>query len=240
MEGLAMFEWNIVLSVVQLALVGFSAYLLLLGKKAVETGTETAAEKIAEAVVKKVEWPAELARELQKTRGVERQELRFKSYGLLWKELRPLALYSGEALDAERARKLAAALSSWYFSECGGLMLTTHVRSYYFALQDLLHVASSTPGWLAERSADEPKPLFRKVLEAKSPVALDVFNYFERADFQTWAKVSADHGKAWRSGVREVAASWGGLKAAEHFAVLQQVGSILRTSMTNDVESRLP
>jgi hypothetical protein len=74
---------NEALNILTLGLVGVGAYLLVAAKAAVKT----AAEEGARAAVARIQWPAELARELQKTRGVERQELRYRSYGRLWGRL---------------------------------------------------------------------------------------------------------------------------------------------------------
>jgi hypothetical protein len=83
----------------------------------------------------KTYWPVELGQELEKSRGVERQELRFKSYGELWKKLRPLAIYSDKPVNRANFGELTEDLSDWYFSECGGMFLLPHVRDFYFALQ---------------------------------------------------------------------------------------------------------
>ena len=71
-----------------------------------------------------MEWPAQLTRTLEKTRGVERQELRFRCYGVLWKELRPLAILRSHTADKETVGELSNKLTGWYFSKYGGLLLT--------------------------------------------------------------------------------------------------------------------
>ena len=45
--------------------------------------------------------------------------------------------------------------------------------------------------------------------------------------------------RAWRKDVAKLAEAWPELNGEERFAVLQQVASVLRTGLTNDVESRL-
>jgi hypothetical protein len=87
-----MTDLNVILQLVRLLLLGFGGYLLTLFKTATEAAVKTSAEEGAKAAIRELQWPAELARELQKSRGMERQELRFKSYGALWRELRPLAI----------------------------------------------------------------------------------------------------------------------------------------------------
>jgi hypothetical protein len=175
----------------------------------------------------------------KKVRGVERQELRFKSYGALWKKLRPLAIYDREKIDLKSVQQLSLDLSDWYFSECGGLFLTVQVRDFYFALQDLLREVSRIEDWVAERSLEDERELVRTVLKNKNSKALDVFEYFTARDFRDWHDNAGALAANWRSSIREIAKDWNGLKPHERFAVLQQVGSLLRTSLTNDTESRL-
>jgi hypothetical protein len=96
---------------------GLGAYVLLLLRTGSQAAVKATAEEAAKSVLRQVTWPAELARELQKSRGLERQELRFKSYGALWKELRPLAIYDENRIDSNAVRDLSSKLSDWYFSE---------------------------------------------------------------------------------------------------------------------------
>ncbi len=231
---------NTILNGLILVLLAGGGYLLSLVKTAAETAVKTSAEKGAEAAIQKLQWPAELARELQKTRGVERQELRFKSYGSLWKELRPLAIYDSTPLNHQSLSDLSMRLSDWYFSDCGGLLMTQHVRDFYFSLQDLLRetLAISTD-LKVDRSSEDQKELFRNVLQNSMDAPMSVFTYFEKGDFDDWQKKAVDHGKTWKDGIKKVAAGWTGLTPVQRFAMLQQVGSILRTSLTNDMESRL-
>src|SRR5712691_1375298 len=134
-----------ILSAITLALLaGFVTF----GKAGVEAAAKTGAEN----AVKDLHWARALAQELEKTRGIERQESRFKSYGGLWKELRPLAIYDPDIVDRLTAEALSKKLSDWYFSESGGFLLTQPVRHFYFALQDLLRVIAKSDDWTADRS----------------------------------------------------------------------------------------
>jgi hypothetical protein len=54
-------------------------------------------------------------------------------------------------------------LTTWYFSEKGGLMLTSHNRDLYFALQDLVEAVGSKPEWQAKRIR-KPKEAFQAVV----------------------------------------------------------------------------
>jgi hypothetical protein len=98
------------------------------------SGVEQAAKDQATEIVSQVNRLAVLSRKLEETRGTERQELRFTSYGQLWAEMRPLAIYDDSPIDQHTMEKMSKKLSDWYFSETGGLMLTKHNRDLYFAL----------------------------------------------------------------------------------------------------------
>ena len=239
-----MLDLNAILNLLMLVLLVLGGYGLFLLRTATEAAVKTSAEEAAKATIQQLQWPAELARELQKTRGVERQELRFKSYGALWKELRPLAIYDAKVINKKAVGDLSSKLSNWYFSECGGLLLTPQARDFYFALQDLLRATSRVPEeWDADRSKEsegDQKLIFRAVLTARSAdEAVSVLDYFSTGAFEDWQNEATDLGKKWREGIKDVAAAWNELDEGQRFATLQQVGSILRTSLVNDLESRL-
>jgi hypothetical protein len=235
-----MADFNAILNLLTVVLLALGGY----GLMATRAAVKTSAEEAAKAAIRQLQWPLELARELQKTRGVERQELRFKSYGALWKELRPLAIYDATAINKKAVGDLSSKLSDWYFSACGGLLLTPQARDFYFALQDLLRATSSIPEeWSVARSK-EPEGAynrtFRTVLEARNAhEAISVLDYFSEAKFETWQERASDLGKKWRAGIADVAAAWDQLDEGQRFASLQQVGSKLRTSLVTDLESRL-
>jgi hypothetical protein len=237
-------NWNAIVDILTLALLALGGYGLVLLKAGTEAAVKTSAEEAAKATIQQLRWPAELARELQKTRGVERQELRFKGYGALWKELRPLAIYDATVIDRKVVGDLSSKLSDWYFTEYGGLMLTPQARDFYFALQDLLRAASSAPeDWDADRAGESEgsqKRTVRAVLTARGAgSAVDVLDYISVGSFADWEDRAAGLAKAWRDGINVVAGAWKELDRKERFAVLQQVGSILRTSLVNDLESRV-
>jgi hypothetical protein len=121
-----------VLEVVTLIAVAVGGYFVKTGKDAVASAANAAAEEGAKAGVKAINWPRELAQELEKTRGTERQERRFDAYSALWKKLRRLALYDQAVPDPTSMGELSRSLSDWYFIEAGGLMLTTQAREFYF------------------------------------------------------------------------------------------------------------
>jgi hypothetical protein len=215
---------------------------------ALKTGTDaaikTTAEEAAKATIRELQWPLELARELEKTRGVERQELRYKSYGALWARLRPLAIYDTKALDKRVVGVLSLELTDWYFSTEGGLLLTPQSRDFYFALQDLLQTITRIPGeWEAVRSADiegTQEDLLREVLEKRQAVeAIAVLDYFKGEMLGDWQSKATQLGKNWGKEIKKVAADWSELDERERFATLQQVGSKLRSALVTDLESRL-
>ena len=239
-----MIDWPAVSGFVVSALLAVGAYALYLLKKATEASITKAAEQGALEAIKTLRWPAELGRELQKGRGLERQELRFKSYAALWKQLRPLAIYDTAPIARTGARDLSSKLSDWYFSDSGGLLLTRQSRDFYFALQDLLGIVSRSPDdWVAERTPGAEGTLrkeFRSLLEARSAAgALAALSYVEQEHFDDWPEAAPAHAEAWRADVRALADHWQELSSSERFTALQQTGSLLRTCMVNDLESRV-
>ena len=244
-----MLDLHAILDIVTTVLLAIAGYGLFLLRTGTEAAVKTTAEETARATIEQLKWPGELARELQKTRGVERQELRFKSYGTLWQQLRPLAIYDATVINRGAAGKLSTKLSDWYFSENGGLLLTPQARNFYFALQDLLRTTSRFPeDWSADRSEDYEgahKNIFQEdvlLAQRNDPAvngAISTFDYFSAGAFEDWREKAADHGKQWREGIDRIAAGWDQLNERQRFATLQQVGSILRTCLVNDLESRL-
>ena len=233
--------WNIVLNAVTLAALGAVSLVVGLSRTAVQKAVETSAEEGVRTAIRNVNWPQELRQELEKSRGVERQELRFKSYGTLWSRLRPLAIYSKDKVDRASMARLSNSLSEWYFSECGGMLVTSHVREFYFALQDLAHAVGDAPDdWQSERSSDDQKGRFESILKRLELTdALEVVAKLSQADRADWPAVTAADGERWRTAAQTLAGRWPEFDERERFVVLQQVGSVLRTNLAHDVESRL-
>ena len=231
------------LQILTLILLSAGGYLLVLLKAGAKTAVETATKEGVQAAMREIEWPAQLARTLEKTRGVERQELRFRCYGALWKELRPLAIYDPSSITKQSVGELADKLTNWYFSQYGGLLLTPHARSFYFAVQDLLRATSNTPSdWSIERYKVSERHIgqaFRDLLQNRAQPGTKVFDYFKDGHFEEWQDTAVELGEMWRDAVEKLAGSWDDLTDRERFIILQQVGSKLRTSLTNDLESRL-
>jgi hypothetical protein len=237
-----------ILGAVSLLLTGVLGYAVFLLKTGTEAAVRTTAEEMAKATVQQLQWPGELARELQKTRGVERQELRYQSYGALWKALRPLAIYDAAPISKEVVRQLSLSLSNWYFSECGGFLLTSQARYFYFAVQDLLQATSRLPAdWDADRSEEAQGDQNARLTSLAERRSADkaigelggVLKYFKAEAYESWHESAPDLGRTWRKGISKLSGSWMELDGKERFTVLQQAGSLLRTSLVNDVEARL-
>src|SRR5262249_33685939 len=135
-------------------------------------------------------------------------------------------------------------LSNWYFSACGGLLLTPQARDFYFALQDLLRATSNSPDdWEVVRpqeSGENERDLFKAVVRAKGTTeAVSAFEYIKSDALDEWQTLAPGHAQNWRKGINAIADKWGELDNAQRFLMLQQVGSVLRTSLANDLESRL-
>jgi hypothetical protein len=228
-----------VLTPILLAVIGF---LIVLFRSSIESWVKTSVEGAAQESLARVNWSSELGRELEKTRGVERQELRYQSYGALWTKLRPLAIYDEPQIDKAAAKALAKDLSNWYFSDTGGLLLTPQARDFYFALQDVLRLTTDVSDeWSAERTHESEGHQRRAVreLSGNDSATARVLDYFEALDFREWDTRAPALGRSWRDGMRSIARKWSSLDAEQRFAVLQQAGSVLRSSLANDLESRL-
>lgn len=239
-----MIDLSAILSLITVVLLALGGYLIKLLGSTTKTAVETSAEEAAKATIRKLMFSEELAQELQKARGIERQELRYKSYGALWKELRPLAIYDVTDFKKENAEELSSKLSDWYFSECGGLLLTPQARDFYFALQDLLRIITSRDlaEWRADRSevsAGEQSAILVDILKQHGAAeATKVLDYFSSEAFDDWQKKGRDLGKTWKDGITRLANNWRDLAEKERFVILQQVGSKLRSSLVIDLESR--
>jgi hypothetical protein len=206
----------------------------------VGAGAEHATKAQVDEVMAELNRQSVLARELEKTRGTERQELRFESYGRLWALMRPLAIYDKSPVSAEEMARLSLQFTDWYFSEKGGLMLTSHNRDLYFALQDLVEAVGSKPDWQAKRIG-KPKDAFQAVVgENRLVGAQELVKLLDGAKISEWPPSNlVQLASGWREDVVALANRWGELDDGERFAVLQQAASMLRTGLTNDVESRL-
>ena len=222
-----------------LGLISLGLLVIALTKTALETGVKkTVVDALAD-----MDWPDHLQKALQKSRGLERQGLRFKCYGALWSKLRPLALYGARPLDRASAGALSGTISDWYFSPTGGLLLTKDAREFYFALQNLLRTVSATSSdWLATPvSADQREIAMKALARFNLREAMATREYFRQEQFDNWSDVAHRYGMAWNAGLQTIAQepNWLALSENERFAVLQQAGSILRASLTIDIESRL-
>lgn len=209
--------------------------------RSLKSGVDRAANLQAEELMAERTKSARLERELEQVRGTERQELRFTSYGLLWAKMRPLAIYDDSPIDRETMAVMSKELSGWYFSANGGLMLTTHNRDLYFALQDLVTVVAQTKeNWKAERTL-EAKTVFDEVVRRRHLTAAQrMIGYLDNAKPEDWPSAKLEEMvEGWRNDVAELAKAWAELGNTERFAVLQQVSSVLRTGLAKDVESRL-
>jgi hypothetical protein len=217
------------------ALLLVASILLALMRKSMET----AVTKATENAVAKANWPHVLARELEKTRGVERQEGRLQSYGILWSRMRTTASYDKAAFNRKAVRDLSSSFSDWYFSEKGGLLLTTPARELYFTLQDLLRSVGGDADWTGER-VNNPRSVFLALLDDKGLGKARRF----LADLDTrylpnWPEGVVIEIKEWRSDIEKVPAFWMSISGAQRFSIVQQVASVLRTGLSADVESRL-
>lgn len=204
------------------------------------SGVEQTVKDQATEIVNRINWPAVLGRELERIRGTERQELRFTSYGKLWAAMRPLAIYDDSPINRTAMKELSQKLSDWYFSEAGGLMLTRINRDLYFALQDLVSAVAKGDDWEGARS-DDPRGRFQVLLQRRRlKAAQELTKNLSVAKPEDWPSDELERMAAdWHQDIRTLARDWNEIDSTEQFAALQQVSSVLRTGLTNDVESRL-
>lgn len=234
-----MIDWNLAWTILGPALGAIGATLLI--------GRRTRIQKTVAARVAQAQFPMELAQELRKARGAGRQELRFESYGTLWVELRALAIYDTAALDRKTAQELSTALTKWYFTKTGGLLLTPHARDFYFSLQDLLRLVGNFPqDWEVERThasqgSEEAqlRALLARLGTSEAKAVLRGLDCLEDGVLTKWETEAGPLAKHWRAAIAQLGARWGDLSDQERFVTIQQAGSILRTSLCCDVESRL-
>ena len=85
-----MASWDTIISLITLALVAVVSFIVTIGKGALETAVKTSAEEGVKTAIKNVNSPEELRQELEKSRGVERQELHFQELWNALELLRPL------------------------------------------------------------------------------------------------------------------------------------------------------
>lgn len=240
-------DFNTILQAFTAVVVAVLGYLFARFKDGVDTAVKTSAEEGVKATMKEITWPADLAKELQKTRGVARQELRYKSYAKLWSQLRPLAIYDSTLINKESIENLSLDLSNWYFSEDGGLLLTPQARDFYFALQDLLRTVAKTPReWYADRSEETQGDLKKEFIALLTDLqiqdaveVIQALDEFSTAKRKGWQDQAPDLGDKWRTAIKKVVTCWDEVNDRQRFVIIQQVGSILRTSLTTDLDSRL-
>jgi hypothetical protein len=252
-------DTNTVLEWLIVAMLFVGGLVIYLVRRGLGKAVETAAEEGVKEAIKRVNWPDELARTLEQTRGTQRQELRFESYGCLWAKMRPLAIYDDTPIHPSKMHLLSRDLSDWYFSETGGLMLTTQARGLYFALQGLLRRIGTTDGWVGERPTAEDideifesygwekphqdaldhKEVFEAFLQHKGcNGAKAMLTYLDRVTTEEWPGEELPI-ERWTSDVESIGDDWTGLGSSLQYVVVQQVSSVLRTGLVNDVESRL-
>jgi hypothetical protein len=83
------------------------------------------------------------------------------------------------------------------------------------------------------------KDIFVTLLRAKNAQgAIEALQFVANSDLQGWQSEAKEHAIKWKAGINYLATIWSGLDNRQRFVTLQQVASVLRTSLCNDVESR--
>ena len=99
--------------------------------------------------------------------------------------------------------------TDWYFSEKGGLMLTSHNRDLYFALQDLVEAVGSKPDWQADRIG-KPKEAFQAIVARLGLAgAQDLVKLLDRVKVSEWPPSDlVEVASGWRKDVVVLANRW--------------------------------
>lgn len=153
-------------------------------------------------------------------------------------KLRPLAIYTNEKLKPENINELSNDLSDWYFSNCGGLLITERVRSFYFELQKLLQLAA-TLEWECTHRPSDPKAIFSQFVEnirqskhQLKPIDLESIASIKTKD---WRELCVDISEELQKKSSEKDPKINELI----FSVLQQAASVLRTTLADELDTRL-
>jgi len=172
---------------------------------------------------------------------MRRLPLRLTDRSGLWPcRCSPPVTRGARPVNRAQLRELREQLSVWYFSESGGMFLLPHARDFYFALQDFAQAVSNGEDWECRRSNDDPKSRFNNVVDRmKLTGAATVMATLPETAPESWPEGIGKLGKLWHSDIQKLGVRWKELGEADRFAVVQQVGSVLRTNLANDVESRL-
>lgn len=187
----------------------------------------------------------ELARirlDIARQRSSDLLNRRFSAYGKLWSQMNQLAVYSADTFNAGVAGSTSKNLSEWYFSEIGGLLLSTTARDFYFALQDTLKDFAAEE-LLQNAQHKDGRDTFKEMLKSneagasKYPGCVDAqladnSDIMPGDDWRKLCKILTPHV------LQEVK------KDATHgsdlaFCMAQQVSSALRSRLAYEVQSRL-
>jgi hypothetical protein len=184
---------------------------------------------------------AKMRTELQQQATKDLLNKRFAAYGNLWSRQLALAIYSEEPFDSAQAGELAKQLSAWYFSADGGMFLTVRAREFYFALQDITMAAADAKHWRCDRRPRDPKQQFiQHVLALEADQRPDWFT--EDAMKQPQSFDPDDWRALCKTLAKQLAA---GSEAKDPpnadatFCIVQQVSSVLRTNLADELHSRL-
>jgi hypothetical protein len=168
---------------------------------------------------------------------------RLAAYGDLWSRMEPTAIYTTSGFGLNEAIAFSGNLSTWYFSANGGLFLTSRTRDFYFSLQNLLRAVSHFPDWCCIERPAEPEKIFAQMLEEIAKQNNDMENAFSSFQEKKLEKIDSKQWSAMCKSVSEKLESFvstANPQAGELIYVsIQQVSSVLRSTLTQEIHSRL-
>jgi hypothetical protein len=179
---------------------------------------------------------------------------RFEAYGALWSRTSFAAIYTAKEFGPDHVTEFKERLSSWYFTEKGGLLLTTKARGFYFALQDFLTHLGDLSGWHCPHrpSQSDTKVRFARLLKdvvAREPQLQEQVNLVqttpETLDPEIWKHICKQVAVGLADAVQRVTTKAGEGDATRDevgrdiCAAVQQVSSVLRSKLAAELRSRL-
>jgi hypothetical protein len=191
---------------------------------------------------------------------------RSNAYQKLWEEMYFSAIYTAKPFGPVVAREYTTKLADWYFSQAGGLYLTERAREFYFPLQHLLSSIDELPSksWNDTDRSRDPTSEFEALLEKladdlKDQKRLEALKGFmsdgdqrsliREEELTRVTKEMESHKtpghEDWKKACRLVSAKLKSLiqnndpdAGKAIFCAVQQVSSVLRTVLTQELGSR--
>jgi len=200
-------------------------------------GVTAKLQKVEEKVDDVKRLQVELVNQLTR----DRLSKRFEAYGNLWQCMYPTAIYTALPFGPEQVRGYAEDLSRWYFSPAGGFLLTPEARQVYFPLQGVLGDLGRLSEWTCHPRPNDPEVAFHVFLadlvKEQPHLAEHVkkMNRPETVGKEGWKAIGTAISAKLKSMVENDPQKNAGNAV---FVAVQQLSSLLRTVVVQDLQSR--